>query len=194
MKNVFQFLKQEASPVLLVLLSLIPLLLCGWLLDILLIQWSTRVGESQATLSTFSGWVHSWIAGFRGLPQEVMLCIWVLMVLSLVINALFAVDQGVFRARFMYSFVFVWLIAVSLVLAILSACVSSFDLLLARIEDGRALSIQVVRTLLVAELALLIVLPVGVLLFRRAKGVGRKHTSDIPYRALRFSPHLTHSS
>jgi hypothetical protein len=180
MKNVFQFLKQEASSVLLVLLSLIPLLLCGWLLDISLIQWSTRVGESLPTLSTFSGWVHSWIAGYRGLPQEIMLCIWVLMVLSLVINALFAVDHAVFRARFMYSFVFVWLLAVSLALAILSACASPFDLLLARIEDGRTLSIQVVRTLLVAELALLIVIPVGILLFRRAKGVAHKGAAEIP--------------
>jgi len=172
MKNVLEFLKQEAPSILLLLISLVPLLLCGWLLDISLIQWSTRVEEQEMALPILSRWVHTWFAGDRGLPQEIMLCLWMLMLLGFVASAMFANDQPTFRMRFMYSFAFVWILAISLVLAVLVACAAPFDLLLARLDDGQTPSIPLFRTILVAELILLVVVPVGIIFFKRRKRLG----------------------
>ena len=116
MKSVFTFVRQEAPSVFLVFVSLIPLVLLGWILDIVLIQWFSRVGEQGAVTPAVLPWVLHWVAGHRGVPQEMMLCFWLLMMLSLVFTALLSSDQTTFRTRFMYSFFFAWILAISVAL------------------------------------------------------------------------------
>jgi hypothetical protein len=170
MQFVFRILKRELASVVLILLSFIPLFFIGSLLDILLTRLYSRVQNEEVALPIISQWVHASIAGYRLLPQEVMACFWLLLVLCFICNILIASDQQQFRIRFIYSFLFIWLLAITTASFFAFACVSPFDLSLARLDEQRAFC-NIIHIALLFELMLILIIPVGLLIWRKVRAI-----------------------
>ena len=96
MKAAFYFLRRELASVALILLSLIPILIIGSILDFLLTHLYAHVENGKTVLPIISQWIYDSIAGHRFLIQEIMASFWTLMVLCFMINAFIATDQQVF--------------------------------------------------------------------------------------------------
>ena len=168
MKAIFSFIKREFVSAILVLLSFIPLFFIGSLLDIFLTHLYARTEKGETALPVISQWVHDSIAGHRLLPQEIMICFWVLMVLLFIVNALTAGDQQQFRIRFIYSFLFTWLLSITTASFIALACALPFDLLLSRVGEGDMFC-SLFRIILLFELTLIVIIPAGVLIWTRTR-------------------------
>jgi len=166
MKESFFLFKQELASVVLCLVSLIPLFFIGSLLDILLTRFYAHVENGKAVLPIISQWVYESMAGHRFLPQEIMACFWTLMVILFILNAFFAIDPQQFRIRFIYSFLFIWVLAITTATLIVFSCVAPFDLLLARLEEDFLLD-SIIRAILVFELMLIVLIPVGLVIWRK---------------------------
>ena len=166
MKALFYFLKRELVSVVLILVSFIPLFFMGSLLDILLTHFYAHVENGKAGLPIISQWVYESMAGHRFLPQEIMACFCLLMVIFFILNAFFAKDQQQFRIRFIYSFLFTWILAITAATLIAFACVAPFDLLLARLEEDSLLA-RIIHVILVFELILIVLIPVGLVIWRK---------------------------
>jgi hypothetical protein len=166
MKELFYFLKQELASVILILVSFISFFFIGSLLDILLTQFYANIENGKAVLPGISQWVYGSMAGHRFLPQEIMICFWILMVIFLILNAFFAIDQQQFRIRFIYSFLFTWVLAITTATLIVFACVAPFDLLLARLEEDSLFN-RIIHVSMVFELMLIVLIPVGLVIWRK---------------------------
>jgi hypothetical protein len=173
MKELFFLLKQELASVVLILVSFIPLFFIGSLLDILLTHFYAHVENGTAVLPIISQWVYASIAGHRFLPQEIMACFWILMVILFILNAFFATDRQQFRIRFIYSFLFTWILTMTTAILIVFACVAPFDLLLARLEED-GLFDRIVHVSMVFELMLIVLIPVVLVILRRVSRPGQK--------------------
>ncbi len=172
MKDLLYFLKQELASVVLVLVSFIPLFFIGSLLDILLTHFYAHVENGTSVLPIISKWVYASMAGRRFLPQEIMACFWLLMVIFFILNAFFVKDRHQFRMRFICSFLFTWILAVTTATLIGFACISPFDLLLARLEED-GLFDHIIRVILVFELVLIVLIPVGFGIWRKVSRNGQ---------------------
>jgi magnesium-transporting ATPase (P-type) len=170
MKAALYFLKRELASVLLVMASFIPLFFMGSLLDILLTHFYVHVENGKAGLPTISRWVYESMAGHRFLSQEIMACFWVLMLILVMLNAFLAKDRQQFRIGFIYSFLFVWVLAISTAILIAFACIAPFDLLLARLEED-GLFDGIIHVILVVELMLIILIPLGLVIWRKASRI-----------------------
>ena len=170
MKAALYFLKRELASVLLVMASFIPLFFMGSLLDILLTHFYVHVENGKAGLPTISRWVYESMAGHRFLSQEIMACFWVLMLILVMLNAFLAKDRQQFRIGFIYSFLFVWVLAISTATLIAFACIAPFDLLLARLEED-GLFDGIIHVILVVELMLIILIPLGLVIWRKASRI-----------------------
>jgi hypothetical protein len=168
MKNAFSFMKKELASVSLVLLSYIPMFFIGSILDILLTHFYAQVENGKRGLPLLSIWIYDAMAGRRFLAQEIMLCLWILMVLCFIFNAFISDDQNRFRIRFAYSFFFTWLLAIAIASFIAFACAAPFDLLLAHVGDAGVFA-TVVHSILVFELVLVLVSPIGLIIRRKLK-------------------------
>lgn len=157
----------------LVLVSFIPLFFMGSLLDILLTQFYARIENGKVVLPPISQWINESMAGHRFLPQEIMICFWALMVILFILNAFFAIDQQHFRIRFIYSFLLIWILAITSATFVVFSCVAPFDLLLARLEKD-SLFDGIIHTILLLELMLILLIPVGLLIFRKVTRPGQK--------------------
>ncbi|TFG90070.1 MAG: hypothetical protein E4H16_02510 [Candidatus Atribacteria bacterium] len=166
MKELFYFLKQELASVVLILVSFIPFFFIGSLLDILLTHFYANIENGKAVLSPISQWVYGSMAGHRFLPQEIMACFWILMVIFFIFNAFFAKDQQQFRIRFIYSFLFTWVLAITTATLIVFACAAPFDLLLARLEEDGLFN-RIIHVSMVFELMLIVLIPVGLVIWRK---------------------------
>jgi hypothetical protein len=158
--------------VVLILVSFIPLFFMGSLLDILLTQFYAHVENGKVVLTPISQWVYESMAGYRFLPQEIMTCFCLLMVILFILNAFFAKDQQQFRMRFIYSFLLTWILAVTTATLIVFACVAPFDLLLARLEED-SLFDRIIYVILVFELILIVLIPVGLVIWRKVSNTGK---------------------
>ena len=170
MKAALYFLKRELASVLLVMASFIPLFFMGSLLDILLTHFYVHVENGKAGLPTISRWVYESMAGYRFLSQEIMACFWVLMLILVMLNAFLAKDRQQFRIGFIYSFLFIWVLAISTATLIAFACIAPFDLLLARLEED-GLFDGIIHVILVVELMLIILIPLGLVIWRKASRI-----------------------
>ena len=173
MKELFYFLKQESASVVLILLSFIPLFFMGSILDILLTHFYAHIANGTAVLPIISKWGYASMAGHRFLPQEIMVCFWALMVILFILNAFFVKDRQQFRIRFIYSFLFTWTLAITTATLIGFACVAPFDLLLARLEEDFLFD-SIIRVLLVFELMLVVLMPVGWGIMRKFNKTGHE--------------------
>jgi len=172
MKALFYFLKRELASVVLILVSFIPLFFMGSLLDILLTHFYAHVENGKTALPIISQWVYESMAGHRFLPQEIMAGFCLLMVIFFILNAFFAKDQQQFRIRFIYSFLFTWILAITAATLIAFACVAPFDLLLARLEEDSLLA-RIIHVILVFELMLIGLIPVGLVIWRKVSRTGQ---------------------
>jgi hypothetical protein len=170
MKSVMHFLRHEVASVVLVLISFIPLFFIGALLDILLTHFYSRFENDQTTLPIISKWIHDSIAGYRFLPQELMVCFWILMVLLFIFNALISNDQQQFRIRFIYSYLFTWALALTTALLIAFASTLPFDLLLARVDEP-SLFCNVIHLIMVLELVLIVMISAGLIFWRKRRKI-----------------------
>ena len=166
MKDLFYFLKQELATVVLILVSFIPLFFIGSLLDILLTHFYANIENGKAGLPVISQWVYGSMAGHRFLPQEIMACFWALMVILFILNAFFVKDRQQFRMRFIYSFLFTWVLAMTTAALIGFGCVASFDLLLARLEED-GLFDRIIHVSMVFELMLIALIPAGLAIWKK---------------------------
>jgi glucan phosphoethanolaminetransferase (alkaline phosphatase superfamily) len=161
-------IKQELALVFLVLLSFIPLMLMGFILDILLVHFFSMLNGNIGGLNAVSLWVYNHLAGYRFLSQELMAGFWFLMIISFIVIFSPPGDPLQLRFRFLFSFLFLWGAAISVAGGIAFACIKPFDLLLARVEDttwvGNSLS-----TGLAAELAVILFLPIALFLWKKTR-------------------------
>ena len=174
MKELYYFLKQELVSVVLGLVSFILLFFIGSLLDIILTHFYAHVENGKEVLPTISQWVYENMAGQRFLPQEIMVCIWIFMVVLFILNAFLSKDRQQFRMRFIYSFLFTWVLAMTTATFIVFACVSPFDLLLSRIE-ANALFDSIIHIIFLLEVMLVILIPAGLVVMRRIGKVRQKN-------------------
>jgi hypothetical protein len=165
MKKLYYFLKQELVSVVLVLLSFIPFFFIGSVLDIILIHFYAHVQNGKEALPTISQWIYESMAGHRFLSQEIMACIWILMVILIILNAFFAEDQQQFRIA--------WVLAMATATLVVFACVSPFDLLLSRIEEN-ALFDSIIHIIFLSELILIILIPAGLVIMRKVSKARQK--------------------
>ena len=166
MKTILAFLKREVLSFLLILVSLILLILCGGILDTLMVYLSVGFEEEKVALPVLSQWLANWLAGHRGLAIEIMMCFWIFMIIGFVFSAVTARDHTAFRIRFLYLFVLAWILALSVAFVILLGCVLPFDLMLARINGGDA-PFYWVRIFLGLELAFLIIAPSAIYFIKK---------------------------
>lgn len=157
----------------LILVSFIPFFFIGSLLDILLTHFYANIENGKAVLPTTSLWVYESMAGHRFLPQEIMACFWVLMVIFFILNAFFAKDQQQFRILFIYSFLFTWVLAITTATLIALGCVAPFDLLLTRLEED-SLFHRIIHVSMVFELMLIVLIPIGLVIWRKVSRAGQK--------------------
>ena len=172
MKAALSFLKRELASVLLIMVSFIPLFFMGSFLDILLTHFYAHVKNVNTGLPTISQWIYESMAGHRFLSQEIMACFWVLMVILFILNAVFARDRQQFRMGFIYSFLFVWVLAISAATLIAFGCIAPFDLLLARLEED-GLFHGIIHVILAVELMLIVLIPVGLAIWRKVSITGK---------------------
>ena len=172
MKAVLYFLKRELASVVLIMVSFIPIFFMGSLLDILLTHFYAHVENGKAGLPIISRWVYDSMAGHRFLSQEIMACFCVLMVISFILNAFFTKDQQQFRIGFIYSFLFIWVLAISTATLIAFGCIAPFDLLLARLEEDGPFD-RIIHVILVVELMLILLIPVGLVIWRKVSTTGQ---------------------
>jgi len=163
--------------VVLILVSFIPLFFMGSLLDILLTQFYAHVENGKGVLTPISQWVYESMAGHRFLPQEIMACFWVLMVILFILNAFFPKDQQQFRIRFIYSFLFTWILAITTSTLIAFGCVAPFDLLLSRLEED-GLFDGIIHSILLLEVMLIILIPVGLVIWRKVSTTGQETKAE----------------
>ncbi len=173
MKGLFHFLKRELTSVVLILVSFIPFFFIGSLLDILLTHFYANIENAKEVLPGISQWVYESMAGHRFLPQEIMVCFWMLMVIFFILNAFFSTDQQQFRIRFIYSFLFTWVLAITTATLIVFACVAPFDLLLSRLEED-GLFDRIIHVILLLGLMLIILIPVGLVIWRKVSTTGQE--------------------
>ncbi len=163
-------IKHELTPIVLVLLSFIPLMVIGYILDVVLIHFFSQAQGNTAGFNSASLWVYNNLAGYRFLPQEIMTGFWLFMVLFFILNFFRSSDSQQFRIRFLLSFLFIWGSALTAAGCIVFACIQPFDLLLARLEDippfGKA-----IQNVLIAELLMIPLLPAAFFLFRKIRPV-----------------------
>jgi hypothetical protein len=95
-----------------------------------------------------------------------------LMVILFIPNALFAKDQQQFRIRFIYSFLFTWILAITAATFIAFACLAPFDLLLARLEEDSLFN-RIIHVILLFEIMLIVLIPVAVVLWRKVSKTGQ---------------------
>jgi hypothetical protein len=159
--------KPELAPVFLVLLSFIPLMLTGFILDILLIHFFSMVKGNAAALNTPSLWVYNNLAGYRFLPQELMAGFWFLMIISIILIFSRPGDPQRVRFNFLFSFLLIWGTALSVAGSIAFACIKPFDLLLARVEDPTWVGC-LLPSVLIGELLAILLIPIGFFLWKKA--------------------------
>ena len=157
----------------LVLVSFIPFFFIGSLLDIILTHYYAHGEGGNAVLPTISQWVYETMAGRRFLPQEIMACIWMFMVILFILNAFLSKDRQQFHMRFIYSFLFAWVLVMTTATFIVFACVSPFDLLFSRIEEN-ALFDSIIHNIFLLEMMLVILIPAGLVFMRRIGKVRQK--------------------
>ncbi len=157
----------------LILVSFIPFFFIGSLLDILLTHFYANIENAKEVLPGISQWVYESMAGHRFLPQEIMVCFWMLMVIFFILNAFFSTDQQQFRIRFIYSFLFTWVLAITTATLIVFACVAPFDLLLSRLEED-GLFDRIIHVILLLGLMLIILIPVGLVIWRKVSTTGQE--------------------
>jgi hypothetical protein len=177
MKALFYFLKRELASVVLILISFISLFFMGSLLDILLTHFYAHVENGKTVLPTISQWVYESMAGHRFLPQEIMACFCLLMVILFILNAFFAKDPQQFRIRFIYSFLFTWVLAITTATLIAFGCIAPFDLLLARLEEDSLLG-RMISVILVFEIILIVLIPVALVIWRKMSKTGHFAKSE----------------
>lgn len=171
MKVLFYFIKREFASAILVMISFIPFFFIGFLLDIILTHFYAWVENEKTVLPTISQWAYESMAGHRFLPNEIMACIWILLVVLFILNAFFAKDQQQFRIRFIYSLLLTWILAITTGTLIVFACVSPFDLLLSRLEEDSVFGF-IIHAILIFELMLVVLIPVAVVIWRRISKTG----------------------
>ncbi|MFH0726258.1 MAG: hypothetical protein V2B19_07930 [Pseudomonadota bacterium] len=152
----------------LVLLSFIPLMLMGFILDILLVHFFSMIKGNISGLNTVSLWIYNHLAGYRFLPQELMAGFWFLMIISFIVIFSPPGDPQQLRFRFLYSFLFLWGAAVSVAGGIAFACIKPFDLLLSRVEDATWVG-NSLPTVLIGELLVILFLPIVFFLWKKIK-------------------------
>lgn len=166
----FPDIKQELAPVFLVLLSFIPLMLTGFILDILLVHFFSMVKGNAAGLNAASLWIYNNLAGYRFLPQQFMAGFWFLMIIFFILIFSRPGDPQQARFTFIYSFLLIWAMALSVAGSIAFACIKPFDLLLARVEDptwvGSSLPL-----VLIGELLTILLLPIAFFLWKKSSAV-----------------------
>ena len=177
MKTLLYFLKREFASVALVLIFFIPIFFMGSLLDILLTHFYAHVENGKAALPTISQWVYESMAGHRFLPQEIMACFCLLMVILFILNAFFAKDPQQFRIRFVYSFLFIWILVITTATLIAFGCITPFDLLLARLEEDSLLG-RMISVILVFEVMLIVLIPVALVIWRKVSKTGQVAKSE----------------
>ena len=165
MKAIFYFIKREFVSAILVLISSIPMFFMGSLLDILLTHFYAHSESGKTWLPAISQWVYHSIAGHRFLPQEIMACIWICLVILFILNAFFAKDQQQFRIRFIYSFLFTWILTIASATFIVFACVIPFDLLLSRLDEG--MFDRIIHAILIFELIIVVLIPIGLVIWNK---------------------------
>ena len=173
MKELFYLLKRELVSVVLILVSFIPFFFIGSLLDIQLTHFYANIENGKAILPPISQWVYESMAGHRFLPQEIMTCFWVLMVLFFILITFFSNNQQQFRIRFIYSFLFIWALAITTATLIAFGCVAPFDLLLARLDEYGKID-RIIHVIMLLELMLIILIPVGLIVLSRVRRPGQK--------------------
>lgn len=173
-------LRQDAFPAFLVLFSLMPFFIIGSILDVLLTHLYGRFGDSAtAAVPLISQWTLDAMAGYRFLAQEIMACLWGLMVLFFLINTLVSGDQAQRKIRFLQTFLFMWILGLTVASCIALSCILPFDLMLDRL-DGRGLLGRIVSTILVLEVVMMVFVPVGVGIWRKSRaGRGRPSESTV---------------
>ena len=173
MGEVIERLRKDLFSACLVLFSFIPLFIIGALLDVFLAHLYGRFGESaNAALPLISYWALGTMAGYRFLAQEIMVCLWGLMVLSFLITILVYEDQTQRRIRFVQTFIFMWILGLTVSSFIALSCILPFDLMIDR-PEGRGLVGGVVRIVLILEIAMILFVPVGLGIRRKSKGAGK---------------------
>jgi hypothetical protein len=161
-------IKQEMAPIFLVLLSFIPLMLIGFLLDILLVHFFSMLKGNISGLNAVSLWIYNHLAGFRFLSQELMAGFWFLMIIAFIVIFSPPGDPQQLRFRFLYSFLFLWGTAVSVAGGIAFACIKPFDLLSARVEDPTWVG-NSLPTVLIAELLIILFLPIAFFIWKKTR-------------------------
>jgi hypothetical protein len=149
-------------------LSAVAFFFIGCLLDLALIYLFDCGQKGETALPTLSLWVYDSMAGHRFLAQELMMAFWAFMVLCLVINAVGAGDHQQFRIRFVYSFLFTWVLAISCAGAIALACLLPFEFMLARVE-GSCLICVLIRIVLLCEIILTVGIPLWLLIRKKRR-------------------------
>ena len=166
-------LRQEVFPAFLVLFSLVPFFVIGSILDVLLAHLYGRFGDSAtAAIPLISRWTVDAMAGYRFLAQEIMVCLWGVMVLVFLVNILVSGDQAQRNTRFHHTFLFTWVLGLTVASLIALSCILPFDLMLDRIDGGGILN-RIVRYILILEVVMMVFIPVGLGIWRKSKGRGR---------------------
>ena len=112
-----------------------------------------------------------------GLPQEIMACFCLLMVILFILNAFFAKDPQQFHIRFVYSFLFIWILVITTATLIAFGCITPFDLLLARLEEDSLLD-RMISVILVFEVMLIVLIPVALVIWRKVSKTGQVTKSE----------------
>lgn len=170
MEEAVKRLKQDVFPAFLVLFSLVPFFIIGSILDVLLAHLYGRFGDSAtAAIPLISQWTLDATAGYRFLAQEIMVCLWGVMVLFFLVNTLVSGDQAQRNTRFLQSFLFMWVLGLTVASLIALSCILPFDLMLDRL-DGRGISVRMVRYILILEVVMMVFIPVVPGIWRKSKG------------------------
>ena len=171
LQDVLRLIRRETVPLLLIAFSLFLLLALGLILDILLVNWPSLMQDTMggAALPSLTQWVLDNISGFRGLPCDIAIFFWLVIVFAFVATGLSVNDGALFRTQFICSFLFIWSVALALFLFVLVALALPFNILLGRL-DSDAFSIgDAIRVLSVVLVVAIIALPTGVIFKRRRK-------------------------
>lgn len=152
-RNVADSIRPHLAPLALVIVSLVPLWLLGWLVEIALVRlWQPPQGFSLPYLSTV---VARPLAGFRGLQHEIMFAFWLVMLLCFVSTR--STVDGAHRAtvRFLFGFLTTWIAVASYSLLIALALVLPYDYLSVRIDAGE-FTFTLVQAIILCEAVVIV--------------------------------------
>ena len=164
------FLRREWGVLALLLLTLLPCLLMGSLLEFALVQLFAHA-EGLA-LPWFTGPFFDNLAGYRGIPLEIMLGCWLGLVIWTLLLARKGLPSQQFRVSFLLGLSVSGILISSIFMCILYACLLPFDYLLVRIEDPPR-SHMLLNVVVLLEAVAAVVILTWVILTER----GRRHRS-----------------